>query len=207
MSKAPMTRREKQKLSHRQEILDAALVLFSEYGFHNVTMQQVADRAEFSIGTLYNFFENKEDLYATLMDDLSKRFFEALTQAINTGPDEPAKLRNYVSAKASVFSANLDIVRLYFRETRGVSLNVKAGLDDEIRQRHADVLRMLCKVFADGIRNKRFRAIADPYYLALTLESLTSSTLLGCLEDPENPLYPADPDVLLDILFKGLLIS
>ena len=66
-----LTRRERQKLEHRREILDAALVLFAEHGFHNVSMQQVADRAEFSIGTLYNYFENKDDIYRTLLRELA----------------------------------------------------------------------------------------------------------------------------------------
>ncbi len=42
------SRRERRKLSHRREILDAALVLFSENGYQNVSMQQIADRADFA---------------------------------------------------------------------------------------------------------------------------------------------------------------
>jgi len=41
----------------------------------------------------------------------------------------------------------------------------------------------------------------------LTLDSLTNATLLGCLENPENRSYPQDPDVFLNVLFKGLLVS
>ena len=46
MPKGKLTRREREQLRHRREILDAALVLFSEHGFHNVSMQMVAARSD-----------------------------------------------------------------------------------------------------------------------------------------------------------------
>ena len=47
--------------------MEAALHLFAENGFHHVTMQQIAQAAEFSVGKLYTFFANKEDLYQALI--------------------------------------------------------------------------------------------------------------------------------------------
>ena len=200
-------RREREKLRHRREILDAALVLFSEHGFHNVSMQQVATQAEFAIGTLYNFFTNKEDLYKTLISELTNKFHKSLVNAIDSGDDEVEKLRNYVAVKAAVFSDNLAVVRLYFRETSGASFNFKAGLDSDVRASHAQFMVSLTTVFKDGIQKKRFNRIADPYFLAVAVDSLTNAVLLGCLEDPEHRSIPQDPDVLLNIFFKGLLVS
>ena len=208
MPERDLTRRERDKLRHHQEILDAALRLFSEHGFHRVSMQQVADRSEFSIGTLYNLFENKEHLYKTLLVELTGKFQDAVTSAIDSGTDETEMLRNYVTAKAAVFSENLDVLRLYFRETSGARFNIKAGFDDEIRVQYAEFMKeKLAKVFADGIKKKRFNNIADPYFLALAVDGLINAVLLSCLEDPQSRSYPQDPDVLLNIFFKGLLVS
>ena len=57
-----------------------------------------------------------------------------------------------------------------------------------------------------GIAQKRFKAIADPYYLAVALDGITTAFLFLWLEDPEHHPYPEDPDVVLNILFKGLLV-
>ncbi len=57
-----LTRKEREKLSHRSQILADALELFKEKGYHNVSMHEIATKAEFSIGTLYKYFKNKEDL-------------------------------------------------------------------------------------------------------------------------------------------------
>ena len=53
----------------RRRILDAALAVCQERGVHAARMEEVAARAQVSKGTLYRFFESKEDLFlATIMD-------------------------------------------------------------------------------------------------------------------------------------------
>lgn len=198
-------RREKEKLRQRQEMLAAALSLFSEKGYHNVSMHEIAETAEFAIGTLYKFFKNKEDLYKALVLEQADRFHEALTKAIQDPNDEIEKLRNYVRAKGELFCANVSMIRLYFAETRGASFNVMAGLDPEIRERYGQFLQTLASVFERGMRGKRFNRIADPYHLAIALDSLTNAFLFLWLEAPERHPYPEDEDTILDILFKGLV--
>ena len=200
-----LSRREREKLRQRQEILDAALELFSEKGYHNVSMHEIAEKAEFAIGTLYNFFKNKEDLYKTLIIEQANRFHEALTKAVEKVDDEIEKLRNYVKAKSTVFMENVRVIRLYFAETRGASFNIKAGLDNEIRRRYQEFLHTLAAIFESGIEKKRFRKIADPYHLAVALDSLCNAFLFLWLEAPEQHPYPDDPDAILNILFMGLV--
>ncbi|OPX36689.1 MAG: hypothetical protein B1H13_14035 [Desulfobacteraceae bacterium 4484_190.3] len=72
MKKLP--RKTREFLRHRAEILDVALELFSEKGFHNVTMQEISRKSEFSVGTLYKFFPNKEELYRALFLEKAEEF-------------------------------------------------------------------------------------------------------------------------------------
>jgi len=200
-----MSRKEREFLKHRQEILEAALELFSAKGFHNVSIQEIAQKAEFAIGTLYKFFENKEDLYKALVLEQSDKFHNGLVQAIKESDDEIEKLRNYVKAKGEIFKDNISMIRLYFAETRGSSFNIMAGLDLDIRERYGHFLETLASVFASGMEKKRFKKIADPYHLAVAIDSLTNAFLFLWLEAPDRHPYPKDPDVILDILFKGLV--
>ena len=69
-TKTGMTRREREKQAYRErerqahidEILTAAEASFLEHGFHNATMEDIARRADFAVGSIYTFFKNKEDL-------------------------------------------------------------------------------------------------------------------------------------------------
>ena len=131
MEDQKLPRREREKLRQRQEMLAAALDLFSQKGYHNVSMHEIAEKAEFAIGTLYKFFQNKEDLYKALVLEQCDKFEDALMRAIEEPDDEVEKLRNYVRAKGEVFRGNLPFIRLFLAESRGASFNIKAGLDDE----------------------------------------------------------------------------
>ncbi|HEY68902.1 MAG TPA: helix-turn-helix transcriptional regulator, partial [Thermoflexia bacterium] len=60
-------RREREKEERRQSILRAAREVFFENGFHRATVDNVAERAEVSKGTVYLYFESKETILAHLL--------------------------------------------------------------------------------------------------------------------------------------------
>ena len=201
------SRREREKVRQRQEVLDVALRLFSEKGYHNASMHEIAKEAEFAIGTLYKFFRNKEDLYQALMLQLSDRFHGALKAVIGADAEEIETLREYVRVKGELFRNNAAAIRLYFAETRGVKFNAMAGVEKEIRSRHRTTLLSLGSIFERGMKRKRFRRVASPFHLAVALDSIANAFLFLWLEDPQGHPFPEKPDTLLDILFKGLVAA
>ncbi|MDY0040384.1 MAG: TetR/AcrR family transcriptional regulator [Desulforhabdus sp.] len=202
-----LSRREREKLRQRQEILANALDLFSEKGYHNVSMQEIAGKAEFAIGTLYKFFQNKEDLYKALVLEKCDEFEEAMVEAIEDSDDVADKLRNYIRTKGDRFRSNLPFVRLFLAESKGASFNIKAGLDEELRKRVYSFLHKLAAIFERGIQTQRFKPIASPYSLAVALDGVLDAFLLLWLDAPEHHPYPEDPDTVLVIFFKGLIDS
>lgn len=204
MTNKKLTRREREKLRQRQDILAAALDLFSLKGYHNVSMHEIAESAEFAIGTLYKFFQNKEELYKAIVLERCDRFEEAITRVIEAPDDEIEKLRNYIRVRGERFRGNLPFVRLFLAERRGTSFNIKAGLDEELRKRYYAFLEKLAGVFESGIKKGRFKSITDPFHLAVALDSIIDAFLLLWLDEPEHHPYPEHPDAILNILFKGL---
>ncbi|NJD62227.1 MAG: TetR/AcrR family transcriptional regulator [Deltaproteobacteria bacterium] len=205
MNPLSLPRREREKLRQREDMLAAALELFSQKGYHNVSMHEIALKAEFAIGTLYKFFRNKEDLYKALVLEQSDRFHDAFERAIETPGDEVEILRHYVRTKGEMFRANLPFIRLYIAESRGVGYNIKAGLTDEVRKRHYEFLERLALVFDSGIRRNRFRKVASPYQLAVALDTVVNAFLLLWIEAPELHPYQDTENAVLDIFFEGLI--
>jgi hypothetical protein len=74
-----------------------------------------------------------------------------------------------------------------------------------MRKRHYAFLERLVSVFESGIRNNRFNRIADPFHLAVALDSVVDAFLLLWLDEPERHPYPEDPDNILNVFFKGLV--
>ena len=198
-----LSRREREKLRQRKDMLHTAMTLFSEKGYHNTSMQEIAEQAEFAVGTLYKFFKNKEEMYKALITEQSDRFHTALNGALDSSDDEIKQLQGYVQAKGEVFMNHVAFIRLYFAETRGASFNIKAGLDNELRDRYYQMIQRLADVFAKGMVRVRFQRIGEPYHLAVALDSLCTAFLINWLED--RGTYPDSPDVILNIFFQGLI--
>ena len=207
MEDIKLPRREREKLRQRREILDTALDLFSVKGYHNVSMHEIAEKAEFAIGTLYRFFENKEALYKALIMEQSEKFHRVLNEAIDISGNEVEKLHGYIKAKGRMFMKNTSMIRLYFAETRGASFNIKAGLDADIRKIYDGFLHKLAAVFEAGIKKKRFKKILDPYYLTVALDSLTNAFLSLWLEDPKRHPYLKNVEAIMEIFFNNVRIA
>ena len=71
-----LSRKERERLFKRQEIVTAARIVFAARGFSAATLEEIAERAEFGKGTLYNYFQSKEELFQTVIADAFDEFVE-----------------------------------------------------------------------------------------------------------------------------------
>ena len=76
------SRKEREYLVRREEILKAAEKVFAQNGFYNSTVAEIAKESEFAIGTLYQYFANKEELYYTMMIEKFDLLYRTLQEAV-----------------------------------------------------------------------------------------------------------------------------
>jgi len=76
-----LSRKERERLFRRGEIINAALSLFAEKGFKSTTLDEIAEAAEFGKGTIYNYFDNKEDIYNSIMEKITGYYLTTLKEA------------------------------------------------------------------------------------------------------------------------------
>jgi AcrR family transcriptional regulator len=73
----------------RDDLLNAALKLIAEQGFHAAPMSQIAEQANIGVGTIYRYFKNKEELINGLYLEIRKRMAEAILK----GSDKNASIK------------------------------------------------------------------------------------------------------------------
>ena len=71
---------ESKVIERRQQIIDAAVKLFKEKGFHRATTRELANVAGFSIGTLYEYIRTKEDVLFLVCDNIFNEVTKCLSQ-------------------------------------------------------------------------------------------------------------------------------
>jgi len=103
-----------QSTDKREAIMQAALELFAERGFHGTAVPQVAERAGVGAGTIYRYFENKEALVNSLYQRWKLRMGEALTECIV--PGQPARQQFHVVWRRLARFAEEDGTALRFME-------------------------------------------------------------------------------------------
>ena len=204
MKTEKLSRREREKLRHRRQMLAVGLELFSKNGYHNVSMNEIAKKAEFAIGTLYKFFKNKKDLYKALVMEKAQDYHRILSGALSKENDIMTIIGNFISAKAKIFAENTSTLRLYLAETRGASFNIKSGLDQDIGKLYDELLAKLVLTLEKGIREKLFRDL-NPYYMAVALEGITNAFLFCWLEDPDRHPYEKNVPLIKELFLKGCM--
>jgi len=203
MSEA-LSRREREKKHQREQMLNAALALFSERGYHGVSMHEIAKRGEFAVGTVYRFFKNKEELYKALIMEMAEEYHGLLDAALSREGDTLTIVREYVRAKAGVFADSAATLRLYVAETRGASFNIRGGLDEDIQKLYDEVVDRLASVLERGVEKKVLKKL-DPYYMAVALEGLTNAFLFCWLKDPERHPYEKNVAMITELFLRGSL--
>ena len=93
----PLSRRERERELRRQAMLAAALAVFAEKGYDGATVDEIAERAEFGKGTIYNYFpEGKDALFLALLQEL---VVGGLHRVIRDSFSDPAELETPAGAR------------------------------------------------------------------------------------------------------------
>ncbi|ADU46931.1 TetR/AcrR family transcriptional regulator [Intrasporangium calvum] len=147
-----VTRQERMQ-RRRVEIIQAAVELFQELGFHAATTHQVAERAGLSVGLIYQYFGNKEDLLRSVIVDILGQFRDRIPSAIAAaGPDPVARLRAGYRAYVDVIDENREGALLTYRE--GLTLSPDGR--DEIKKLEIETAAPLRDVILEGIASGAF---------------------------------------------------
>ncbi len=196
------SRKERERLRHRQEILSAALRLFAEKGFHNVSMQEIAAQAEFATGTLYNFFASKEDLFFEILAASAEDALDLVLSELGDPGDERQKLSRFIHAHERFVREHRDALQLYLHESRGRYL---PGPRVEAKKREIDerVISRLSDVIAAGISRGILNEV-DPVVAAKCLSATLESMILA---GPPAAALKADLKKVEAVFFKGLVKS
>lgn len=105
--------------SRRRQVLDAAVTVMQRTGFHQMSMQALADEAEVSVGLIYKYFGNKEDILLATIVDILETFRDQLAPAMDSAGDDPVdRLVAGFARYTTIVDQNRDAVILTYRESR-----------------------------------------------------------------------------------------
>ncbi len=187
------------------ELVAAARKVFSERGFHNATMEEIAQFAGVAKGTIYLYYPSKRAAYWAAMEQGILGMLEATRRNMDAAGTVEAKIRTFIECKISYCEQNRDFFKIYFSEF-GHSLTQPLRLRKQFRELYAQQAQILKEVLEQGMRNQEIRPIpteAAAFAICDLTRSAASQRVLGWdkgeLRDTVSFIF--------DMVWKGLRSS
>ena len=190
---------------NRRAILEAALEVFSRHGFRGSTLDQIAKEAGLSKPNLLYYFDSKEHIHLTLLNQLMETWLDPLV-VMNPDGDPVAEILDYVERK-------LEMARALPRESRLFANEILQGaprMRPELENNLKPLFDEKCAVIASWIANGHLPDI-DPRHLIFSIWSTTQhyadfETQVDVLLEGD-PRRFADASAHLQTMFRALLTA
>jgi AcrR family transcriptional regulator len=135
----------------KESILEAAQLVFTERGYAQASMRIIARAAGTSVGGLYLYFRNKEELYLTLMQDRMRMLNDLTEKALFEVEDPAEALTAFISISIEFTRENKEMLILQGRE-----LGFSFGIDRK-REFLLERRKLIADIIRKGIKTGVFR--------------------------------------------------
>jgi TetR/AcrR family transcriptional regulator len=160
----PMTRIQRK---NTEAILEAALVVFSQYGFRGSTLDQIAKAAGLSKPNLLYYFKSKEAIFTEVLEGLLDNWLDPLREMKEDG-DAIEEILAYMKRKLQMSRDFPRESRLFANEIIQGAPRMMHAIEGELKELVDEKVKIIRKWSADG----RIAEI-DPYHLIFSIWSLT----------------------------------
>jgi TetR/AcrR family transcriptional regulator len=196
-------RKEREFNMRRSEILDAAVKVFSAKGFYTATVAEIAAASGFAIGTLYQFFDGKEQLYTAMLTEKLATMYTGIRTAVDGEADIIGKIELLVAAHFRFIEENAEFCSIF---VRGDYLSLSEGsaeLRKRMRNDYAFHVSFIEAVMRDGIRTGILK-VMDPAMMAAALTGIVNSYASKWLVLAEEGSLITKTPFVLAIFLEGV---
>ncbi len=186
-----------------RQILDAAMAVFARLGFRQARMDDIAQDAGVSKGTLYLYFKSKDDLIAAILRRIAARELDAVRAFESSAGTASDRLLQITREMATAVERLSLLLPIWFE------FYAIAGRQRGVRQffaaSFADFRAALTPLIQQGIDRGEFRAV-DASDTAITLCAIYEGLTLLWAIDPQRVSISAASETAVRLLLEGLRV-
>jgi TetR/AcrR family transcriptional regulator, fatty acid metabolism regulator protein len=180
-------------------ILNAAIRVMAEYGYHNAQISKIARLAGVADGTVYLYFKNKEDILVSILRETIEDIRQKVEDELANVTDPVDGLARLIAIHLSVLGQNQDLATVTQVHLRNSDIEVRKQIAEIMRPYQSIIQRLI----EEAIRTGRFRVDLDPRIARRMVfgtldETITAWILTGAKYDLQSLAAP-----ILDALLKG----
>jgi len=203
-----LTRKEQEQLLHKNLIINAAAKIFSEKGFERTTLDEIASLAEFSKGSLYNYFENKEDLFLTTLEVGIQKLIEQMKLVEQKEDSVFSQIKAILFVMVKFFHENdaFNKHRAFFQmmvnERRVMACQASNEFLNRMKDMHKEMTQYFSSILQRGIGTGELKDGCSQTFAEVLLGIIHHHIFMVNLELIEFNQEKADQ--IFDIFFNGV---
>ena len=169
--------------TRKEQILFAAMNVFTEKGLNNSRMDDIAIASGVSKGTLYNYFTNKEQLIMAISKFLLGQSIESIKSLGETSPSVRRFFSSFLDTLMTFFDSVIPFMPIIYEF---YALGLREEKFREVLSQYLNTTKPIFqKVLQEGVNNKEIKHI-DSYQMAILLMSIVEGALLLQAYSPED---------------------
>ena len=206
--KIKLSRKEQEQQFHKNLIIKAAAQIFSEKGYDKTTLDEIATLAEFSKGSLYNYFENKEDLFLTTLEVGINKLISEMKIVSDIDSSTKQQLKAILSVMVKFFKENdsFNKQRAFFQmmvnEKRVMTYQVSNEFLYRMQNMHKKMIHFFSSIFKNGIISGELKNGNSQTFAEVLLGIIHHHIFMVNMELLEFNQEKADQ--IFDIFFNGV---
>ena len=185
----------------RARILEAAIKVFAERGFHSATVAEIARAAGVADGTIYLYFKGKDDLLLRLFDEKMTELLADAKAAVAQERTAPGKLRRFIQLHLAVVERNPDLASVLIVELRQSAQFLKAA----DRQKLAAYVDLIAEVVRAGQESGELDGNISPATVKRAIFGALDELALGWLLSGKRTGLKKVAGEVAEWLVRGLL--
>jgi AcrR family transcriptional regulator len=198
-------RKEKEFNFRRSEILLEAEKIFAAKGFFSTTVADIAQASGYAVGTLYQFFQSKEDLYMTIVDEKMDRMYRGMCSAVEQQDEPLEKIRTLIHFYFQFVENNLDFCNLFFRgDTASLSYGSKS-LRCRMFEEHIKQAKFIEDIISESIDKKVLMAL-DAHTVSFTLSGMIRGVIFDWMMTTRNTPLVDKTSFVLQLFLYGVIM-
>lgn len=182
-------------IESRKRIIYAAMSVFSRKGYAKANIREIAKTAGISVGGVYLYFRNKEELYKSLVDDRMRDMVSKIEIIAGRAESATEALSNFLKLYLENTLKHKDFILLHIRE-HGFSFGI-----DKKRAFFIQQTKLIENIIIKGIHSGEFRKCKAKDMAKIIMGSLRGIILSMALDDD----VIITPKMLNEFIFNGLL--
>ncbi|WP_138415434.1 TetR/AcrR family transcriptional regulator [Aquibacillus sediminis] len=183
-----------------QQIIDAAVIVIAENGYHASKVSKIAKQAGVADGTIYLYFKNKEDILVSLFQEKMGEFIQKIQEKIDVDSSVDQKLKTLITMHFSQLAEDHHLAIVTQLELRQSNKQLRLKINDVLKP----YLEVVDQIVEQGIKQEIYHSTIDPRLIRQMIFGTLDETVTNWVMNEQRYDLVSQVDQVHYLISNGL---